>query len=188
MKLKILSWNVRGLHEKDKRFRIRNLLKLWRPHIICFLETKLELITQGIVRNIWGSHHLDWVYLGSNGASGGILLMWDTRVVEKVEEAVGIFSVSCKFRSVFDSQEWMFSGVYGPQSDGERLLMWEELAGISSWWGIPWCLRGDFNVSRFPSEKLGGQHLTQAMVGFPDFISDCELLDPPLGRRSLYLV
>ena len=43
-------------------------------------------------------------------------------------------------------------------------------------------------MSRFPSEKLGGQHLTQAMVGFPDFISDCELLDPPLGRRSLYLV
>ena len=110
--------------------------------------------------------------------------MWDTRV----DEAMDYFSVSCKFRSIIDLQEWSVSGVYGPQNDWERLLMWEELAGISSWWGIPWCLRGDFNVSRFPSEKLGGQHLTQAMVGFPDFISDCELLDPPLGRRSLYLV
>ncbi len=59
--------------------------------------------------------------------------MWDIRVVGKVDEAVGHFSVSCRFCSAIDSQEWMFSGVYGPQNDGERLLMWEELAGINGW-------------------------------------------------------
>ena len=55
--------------------------------------------------------------------------MWDTRV----DEAMDYFSVSCKFRSIIDLQEWSVSGVYGPQNDWERLLMWEELAGISSW-------------------------------------------------------
>jgi hypothetical protein len=34
--------------------------------------------------------------------------------------------------------------------------MWEELAGIISWWESPWCIGGDFNATRFPSEKLGG--------------------------------
>ena len=42
---------------------------------------------------------MDWLYLGSVGASGGVLLMWDNRVVEKLEEAVGHFSVSCKFKN-----------------------------------------------------------------------------------------
>ncbi len=86
--------------------------------------------------------------------------MWDIRVFENVDEAVGHFSVSCKFRLVVDSQEWIFFCVYGPQNNGERLLMWEELAGINSWWGSPWCIGGDFNATRFPSERLGGQHFS----------------------------
>jgi hypothetical protein len=31
----------------------------------------------------------DWCYLASRGAAGGILLMWDRRVVEKVEIVCG---------------------------------------------------------------------------------------------------
>jgi hypothetical protein len=33
---KILSWNVRGLNEGDKRLRVRNLLRQWKADIICF--------------------------------------------------------------------------------------------------------------------------------------------------------
>jgi hypothetical protein len=36
---------------------------------------------------------VDWCYLGSRGASGGILLMWDRRVVEKIEDCVGRFYI-----------------------------------------------------------------------------------------------
>jgi hypothetical protein len=116
-------------------------------------ETKLDLITKGLV-NIWGILHVDWLYLGSMGALGGILLMWDTRVVEKIEEAVGSFSVSCKFRSVINHQEWAFSGVYGPQTDSERLIILDELAGISSWCDVPWCNGGDLNVVDFLQKNL----------------------------------
>jgi len=45
---------------------------------------------------------VDWLYLGSVGASSGVLLMWDNRVVDNVEETVGRFSVSCKFKIVVD--------------------------------------------------------------------------------------
>ena len=47
---------------------------------------------------------MDWMFLGSNGASGGILLMWDKRCVEKLKDAVGIYSVSCKFKNVTDQK------------------------------------------------------------------------------------
>jgi hypothetical protein len=32
---------------------------------------------------------VDWIYKGAMGASGGMLLMWDKRVVEKMEECIG---------------------------------------------------------------------------------------------------
>lgn len=33
---------------------------------------------------------MDWCYIGSRGASKGILLLWDKRVVEKIEDCLGI--------------------------------------------------------------------------------------------------
>jgi len=71
--------------------------------------------------------------LGSEGASGGIVLMWDRRAVEKVEEAVGRFSVSCRFKNIGDQFEWAFTGLYGPNSNKRRRKMWEELTGLISW-------------------------------------------------------
>ena len=45
---------------------------------------------------------MDWVYFSFVGASRGVLVMWDRRVVEIVEEVVGHFSVSCRFKNVVD--------------------------------------------------------------------------------------
>uniref|UniRef100_A0A2N9H1T5 Reverse transcriptase domain-containing protein n=1 Tax=Fagus sylvatica TaxID=28930 RepID=A0A2N9H1T5_FAGSY len=97
----------------------------------------------------------------AGGASGGILTMWDSRVVEKVDEAVGRFSLSCQFKVVLSGFEWGFTGVYGPNKDVERQLMWEELASVSTWWDIP------------------------CMQEFSDFIFDMGLLDLPLEGGSI---
>lgn len=51
------------------------------------------------------------------GTSGGILLIWDRRLMEKIEECVDNFLVACKFISVNDQFEWAFASVYGPNSD-----------------------------------------------------------------------
>ena len=103
--------------------------------------------------------------------------MCDSRVVEKVEEAVGHFSVSCKFKNVGDQFEWAFTGVYGPNLNNRRRLMWEELTGLISWWDLPWCLGGDFNIIGFPSERLGAASFSRAMYGFSDFVSLHGLMD-----------
>ena len=44
-------------------------------------------------------------------------MMWDRRMVENIGEAVGRFSVSCKFKNVVDQFVWAFTSVYGPNSD-----------------------------------------------------------------------
>ena len=108
MSVKIISWNVRGLNEHDKRLRVRNLIRKWGSDMICLQETKMGLINRAVICSLWGGHHVDWSYLGSCGAFGGVLVMWDTQVVYKMEEVVGRFSVSFKFTSVSSQFVWVF--------------------------------------------------------------------------------
>ena len=77
MNLKIISWNVRGLNCKVKRSQIKNALKLWKGEVICLQETKMEIIGRAVVRSLWSNRFADWKYLESEGASGGVLIMWD---------------------------------------------------------------------------------------------------------------
>ena len=70
--------------------------------MVCLQKTKMGLINRVVIRSLWGGQHVDWSYLGSCGASGGVLLIWDTQVVNKLEEAMGRFLVSCKFTSMSD--------------------------------------------------------------------------------------
>ena len=104
--------------------------------------------------------------------------------MDNVEEVVGRFSVSCKFKSVVDLFEWAFTGVYGPNSVRQRRLLWEELFGLSSGWNVPWCVGSDFNVVRFPSECAGSTVYTAAMCEFFDFISEKGLIDLPLEGET----
>ncbi|KAL4633515.1 hypothetical protein ACB092_04G128100 [Castanea dentata] len=98
--------------------------------------------------------------------AGGVLIMWDRRVLEKFKVPVGSFSVSIKWKSVEDGFIWACSGVYGPNDNNLRGFMWDEL-----------CCFGDFNVVRFTSERRGGSRLTPTMEKFFEFIEDLNLID-----------
>jgi exonuclease III len=119
MKPRIISWNVRRLNKREKCLRVSNLLRNWKVDIVCLQETKLKGMSRNIVRSSWGQSHVYWCCLDSNGALGGILIMWNNRVVEKVEECVGAYTLAVSFRNVVDRSVWAFVGVYGPNSDRE---------------------------------------------------------------------
>jgi len=108
---------------------VKNLLKQWKADVICLQETKLKHVTRGSLSSLWGSQFVDWLFVGSIGASGGILLMWDKRFMEKVDEAVGDYSVSGRFKILSSGFQWAFTRVHGPTSNADKRLMWEELAG-----------------------------------------------------------
>jgi hypothetical protein len=101
-------------------------------------------------------------------------------VVEKVEDCVGRYTVACSLRNTDDNAVWAFGGVYGPNDDRDKTDLWVELAGLMSWWEMPWCIGGDFNVVRFPSERSSGAGFSAAMEEFSDFIFMQNLVDLPL--------
>ena len=102
MSLRLLSWNVRGLNNPQKREVRKNLLKEWKCDIVFFQKTKLSSLNSFVVRSLWGSPFLDWVVLDAVNTAGGVLLVWDKRVFEKVDCVVGLFSINVLLKEVVD--------------------------------------------------------------------------------------
>ncbi|RVW33931.1 Transposon TX1 uncharacterized 149 kDa protein [Vitis vinifera] len=93
---------------------------------------------------------------------------------------VGNYSVSCCFRNVEDGFCWVLSGVYGPSVKVEREEFLSELGAIRGLWNEPWCVAGDFNMIRFPSERSRGGRLSPSMRRFIEVIEELEFRDLPL--------
>ena len=180
MKLRILTWNIRGLNNPRKRKVLKNLLHDWKVDVVCLQESKLDVVDQRLIRSLWGNVYVGWEALPTMNTAGGIILMWDKRVLEKIDVHVGEFSVSCHWRSLDDDFVWTRTGVYGPNLDPMRNFFWDELLWLRNRWTSPWYLFRDFNIVRFPSEQLGCTSFSSAMTDFSDFIDMANLIDLPL--------
>ena len=42
MKLRILSWNVRGTNDREKRKLIKDVIKSQKVDLVCLQETKIQ--------------------------------------------------------------------------------------------------------------------------------------------------
>ena len=180
MNLKMLSWNVRGLNNPHKRDVVKNLLQEWKCDIVCVQESKLDSTSSSLVKSLWGSHFVDWGALDAIDIAGGVILMWDRRVFERVDSVVGSFPISIVLKGVSDGFEWICSGVYGLTNGSLRDAMWPGLDLVKSRWAGAWCLLGDFIVIRYPTERFGCNSFSPTMFKFSDFIAKHSLIDLPL--------
>ena len=96
MKLKLLTWNVRSLNDPKKQVVLKNWLRKWKVDVVCLQETKLDKVDGRVISNIWGNRFVGWEVLNAVNTAGGVLLLWDKRVVDRVDSKVGMFSVSCR--------------------------------------------------------------------------------------------
>lgn len=90
---------------------------------------------------------------------------------------IGEFTVYVKFRTCVYNWEWIFTGVYGPTRPLYRESSWEESGAIRGLWDSPWCMGGDFNITRFPGERKGGGNISLSMRRFSEIIEKLELCD-----------
>lgn len=93
---------------------------------------------------------------------------------------MGAYFVPLSFRNVDGNFEWAFTNDYGPNVDGDRRVLCDELARLTSWGNGPWCIGGDFNIICFPSERSNGLYSSITMLEFSEFIFEQDLMDIPL--------
>ena len=85
---------MRGANDSDKRRLIKSLIKAQRADLVCLQETKIQSMSCSLVRSLGVCRFLEWGALDSRGMAGGVLVFWDTRVLELIEMEIGNFSVS----------------------------------------------------------------------------------------------
>ena len=184
MNLKLLSWNVRGVNESTKRKVIKSVFRKQKVDLFCIQETKIQIMTDRVVRSLGTGRFLDWKVLNACGMAGGILICWDKRALELLEWEVGQFSLSCRFRTMENGVIWAFTGVYGPFTRLEREWLWEEVGAIRGIWEGPWCLGGDFNITLAQGERSRQGRITSAMRRFAEVVDDLGLVDLQLQRGA----
>ncbi|GKV44689.1 hypothetical protein SLEP1_g51849 [Rubroshorea leprosula] len=118
------------------------------------------------------------------GMSGGLLCVWNTRILEKVQIVEGEHFIGIEGVWGPEKVPVKVINVYSPcQLSGKRAL-WEELKNLAAGRGGNWCFVGDFNAVRSVEEKTGNNGLTAEIREFDGFIREMELNDLPLiGRK-----
>ena len=72
MKIKIISWNVRGVNDPDKRKVIKNFLGRYRADLVCLQETKVEKMNSALVRSLGVGAEIELGSAGLGWFRGGV--------------------------------------------------------------------------------------------------------------------
>ena len=59
MKLRLLSWNVRGVNDSSKRKVVKAVIRSQRVDLFCLQETKIQAMSEGVVRSLGTGRFLD---------------------------------------------------------------------------------------------------------------------------------
>lgn len=146
--------------------------------MITLQETKIQSMDRKISKDLWGRREFDFVHKPAIGSAGGILVARNKSKVEARDSRVGDYSVSIRCR-MKDSEEWPFTGVYGPCDPAAFGLLREDPCKVQVEWKVPWCVGSDFNAIRCPAERLGARRMTRHMRLFNSFLQDLFLMDIP---------
>ena len=74
LKLKLISWNVRGANNPDKRNIIRNFIRSQRVDLVCLQETKIQEMSAADARSLGVGRLVEWKVVEAEGNAGGILV------------------------------------------------------------------------------------------------------------------
>ncbi|XVE92512.1 hypothetical protein REPUB_Repub01dG0103700 [Reevesia pubescens] len=86
--MKIMLWNVRGISSDGKQDRVRRLINRVNPDVVLVQETKLKKCDNLLISKLWPFGKVDWLFSPADGASGGLISLWDRKVFDKWEHRI----------------------------------------------------------------------------------------------------
>ena len=102
--VRLVVWNVRGLNNPAKRNSIRLFMQSCDASLVCFQESKLEVVDALAVNQALGPVFDGFEALPAQGTRGGILLAWrsDRLRISDVQRLE--FSISATVTSLADNK------------------------------------------------------------------------------------
>ncbi|XP_055960992.1 uncharacterized protein LOC130015249 [Mercurialis annua] len=143
-----------GLLNSRKQKFIRDMVSANKLAFMGLVESKKELVDDFLLRKLWPNLDFDFAFVPSCGASGGLLLIWNTALMKNVVVGKG----------------------------NQRSIFWRELGTLLSFGGTI-IVSGDFNEILKPEERVNCVDFSPSMLELADFVNNLELLDLHLQGR-----
>jgi exonuclease III len=145
---RVLCWNVRGLNADARQRAVRSKIEESQASIICLQETKCEYIDHRFIKKIALKRFDYFAYAPSVGASGGILVLWNSAVFNGRLIQIDSFGIIIEFTSSHNGESWTLVTVYGPCQGVQRDNFVTWLYNLQIPVASNWLLLGDFNFIR----------------------------------------
>ncbi|XP_015970093.1 uncharacterized protein LOC107493514 [Arachis duranensis] len=116
-----------GLRGDEKLRMVKDLKNNYRLNMLGLVETKRQLVTRFDVLKIWDNGCAGREYVGSDVASGGLLLMWDEGFFKMRNCYKGDRRLNVEGDLSENSINCTFFLVYGAHARDEKLVLWEKL-------------------------------------------------------------
>jgi exonuclease III len=182
--MKGLIWNVRGLNQPGRILNLGHLIRSNNVDFVGIQEIKREEFPHNFLKNLVSPGVFSWHFLLAKGTAGGILLgtRADSFLINNAQ--LHDFAISCIIQDLTTSFSWKLVVVYGPSYGDKKTLFIDELHKILASWQGPWFIGGDFNLSRFPSDKSTGRINQNLAYCFNDWINRWGLIEVNPSNRK----
>lgn len=164
------------INSQPKWDAIRDKVTESASHIICLQETKKESFDQAYIRKFCPRHFSHFVYSPSNGATGGLVTIWNDHQFDADTVLVNSYSITLKMTSKLTNKSFHLTNIYGPAAADEKMAFITWLYNFDTDGIEDWLLARDFNLIRSTENRnmLGGN--MQDMMLF-DLIQHLDLVD-----------
>lgn len=116
----IVSRNIKGFGRQEKRLAVRKLVRRQRVDFLLLQETKVASNVDQVIQEVWGAQSCGWDWVSSQGASGGLIAIWDDKVLCEEEVFKDQRIMAIKGRSLGDDFVRAVDNVYGPNEERDR--------------------------------------------------------------------
>jgi len=180
----VLNWNVRGLNGDGKCEAVKAKIEESTCSVYCIQETKKETFDHSFIKKLAPKRFDKFAYAPSIGASGGILMGWNSSIFKGEVIHCLNYAVTVKFTSKYDNSSWKLTAVYGPCQGDERINFVNWLNDLSIAENENWMLIGDFNFYRDLSDRnKPGGNMNDIFL-FNSIISNLGIQEIPLKGRK----
>jgi len=180
----VLCWNIRGLNAEEKHDIVRDKIEENGCSIVCLQETKIQSFDLPLVRKFAPRCFDKFDFVPSIGASGGILIIWNSAVFLVLTIDKQVFGLTINFTSQHNSAHWKLTTIYGPCQEPARsnFILWFHSHVIAD--NEDWLFLGDFNFYRsLENRNKPGGNMQDTLL-FNDVIGHLGLIELPLKGRS----
>lgn len=183
-KMKLLSWNCRGLGDLKKCKVVSDVIRSSRCDICMLQETKINEMSFKYVSSFLPSFFfLNCAYILARGSKGGMVIAWKKFYLLQNTWATRN-TLSVLLRDQRTGEQALFTTVYGPSVDTDKPAFIEELNNLMHQVKDKWIIAGDFNLVRWMVDRTGNFQGFGLMDSFNDFITRAGLIDVQLKNRS----